>query len=118
VTRADMISAGYSPSVRLFEAAACGVPVISDCWPGIETFLAPGREILIAHSADDVVRLLHDLPDERRRAVGAAARLRVLRDHTADQRAEQLEGYYSEVVASPVRGKRAEGAKRRALSAS
>jgi spore maturation protein CgeB len=118
VTRADMVSAGYSPSVRLFEAAACGVPVISDRWPGIETFLVPDREILIAHTTNDVVRMLRELPDEKRRGVGAAARRRVMREHTADHRAKQLEEYYREVVASPARARLAGGAKRRALSAS
>jgi spore maturation protein CgeB len=118
VTRADMVSAGYSPSVRLFEAAACGVPVISDPWPGIETFLAPDREILIARSTADVVRVLRDLPEDKRRAIAAAARARVMRAHTADHRAKQLEDYVREVVAGPMRAKRADSSKRRALSAS
>ena len=54
VTRADMVAAGWSPSVRLFEAAACAVPVISDDWDGLETFFVPGREILVAHEPHDV----------------------------------------------------------------
>lgn len=118
VTRADMVAAGYSPSVRLFEAAACGVPVISDHWAGIDTFLAPGREILIAHRTEDVVRMIEEMPEDRRRAIGAAARDRVLREHTADHRAKQLEEYYAEVIDSPARVKRAASAKLRALSAS
>jgi spore maturation protein CgeB len=115
-TRADMVSAGYSPSVRLFEAAACGVPVISDHWQGIETILAPDREILIAHATSDVVRMLRDIPEEKRRAIGAAARRRVMREHTADHRAKQLEGYYREVIESPVRAKLVPA--KRALNAS
>jgi spore maturation protein CgeB len=90
VTRAAMRRAGFSPSVRLFEAAACGVPIISDRWPGIETFLDPGREILLADEAADVVAALRR-EDEELIAIGAAARERVLAEHTADRRAEQLE---------------------------
>lgn len=99
VTRADMVSAGFSPSVRLFEAAACGVPIISDRWAGIETFLAPGQEILIAETSATVIEMLRDLPDERRRAIAAAARKRVLGAHTAAHRAKQLEEYYAAVTA-------------------
>jgi spore maturation protein CgeB len=99
VTRADMIAVGYSPSVRLFEAAACGVPVISDSWPGLETILAPNREILIAATPGDVLRILGELSDGTRRMIAAAARRRVLESHTADHRARELEGYYREVMA-------------------
>ena len=56
VTRAAMVKAGYSPSVRLFEAAACGVPIISDEWPGLETIFTPGREILVARSTEDALQ--------------------------------------------------------------
>jgi spore maturation protein CgeB len=91
VTRADMIRAGYSPSVRLFEAAACGVPVVSDVWDGIETIFQPGREILLAHEADDVLDVLRDPSPARRDALAAAARARVLAGHTAAHRAETLE---------------------------
>jgi spore maturation protein CgeB len=93
VTRADMIAAGWSPSVRLFEAAACGTPIISDRWDGIETLLAPGREILLARSAPEVLRILQEIREEDRRAIGSRARLRVLNEHTAGHRAEQLESY-------------------------
>jgi spore maturation protein CgeB len=91
VTRADMIRAGHSPSVRLFEAAACGVPVISDRWAGIEDYFVPGREILLADTTADVVRFLNDTDDEQRTRIGAAARRRVLDAHTADHRVEELE---------------------------
>ncbi len=90
VTRADMVRAGYSPSVRLFEAAACGTPVISDHWDGIEDFFKPGKEILIAHSTEDALRYLAFAPGDLAR-VGAAARARARRCHTAASRAEQLE---------------------------
>ena len=98
VTRSDMVAAGFSPSVRLFEAAACGVPIISDRWPGLDTFFTPGREILIADIAENVLHILRELPDERRRSIAAAARKRVLENHTASHRAQQLEDYYAEVV--------------------
>jgi spore maturation protein CgeB len=103
VTRADMISAGFSPSVRLFEAAACGTPIISDRWPGLDTVFVPGREILIAEIPEHVVNLLRDLPEERRREIAAAACKRVAQGHTAVHRAKQLEEYYREAVeaASP-----------------
>jgi spore maturation protein CgeB len=99
VTRADMIRAGYSPSVRLFEAAACGVPIISDFWDGLETFFVPGREILISGSAKETLSYLRDLPEEERRAIGERARRRVLEAHTAARRAEELEGYLREIRA-------------------
>ncbi len=91
VTRADMVRAGFSPSVRLFEAAACGVPVISDRWPGIETFFTPGREILLAASAADVLGILRETDAEERALIGERARRRVLAEHTSDHRAEELE---------------------------
>ena len=90
VTRSAMIRAGYSPSVRLFEAAACGTPIISDAWTGLETFFEPGVEILIATSSEDVLRFLKDIPEKQRLAIGARARKRVLKEHTARHRAQQL----------------------------
>ncbi len=96
VTRADMIRAGYSPSVRLFEAAACGVPIVSDSWDGLSTFFRPGEEILLAQSAADTRAHLAALTPERRAVIGAAARARVLSEHTAAHRAETLERYVHE----------------------
>jgi spore maturation protein CgeB len=98
VTRQAMIEAGWSPSVRLFEAAACGTPVISDQWPGLSEIFEPGREILIARSTDDVLRYLRDTREDERRAMGAAARRRFLDEHTAMHRAEALERYTREVL--------------------
>lgn len=89
VTRAAMVEMGYCPSGRLFEAAACETPVVSDYWEGLEEFFEPGREILIASSANEVVDALALGPDELRR-IGAAARERVLAEHTADHRGQQL----------------------------
>lgn len=91
VTRADMIRAGYSPSVRLFEAAACGTPIISDIWPGLDELFAPGDEIVLAKGTDDVLAQLRSHDEERWRTVADAARARVLATHTAAHRAEELE---------------------------
>jgi spore maturation protein CgeB len=93
LTRADMIAAGFSPSVRLFEAAACGTPIVSDAWDGIGEVLTPDREVLLARSAADVLAYVRDLPEEERLAVGARARRRILAEHTAAHRAEELEGH-------------------------
>jgi spore maturation protein CgeB len=101
LTRADMINAGYSPSVRLFEAAACGTPIISDCWPGIETFFDLHTEILVASSSRQVLAYINDMSEERRAATAHLARKRVLVGHTAEQRALELEQYFAEVVARP-----------------
>ena len=60
VTRRDMVMAGYSPSVRLFEAAACGAAIVSDNWPGLDPFLEPGREILLPVTAGEIVHYLRD----------------------------------------------------------
>ena len=99
VTRADMIAAGWSPSVRLFEAAACATPIISDRWAGIETLFVPGREIVLAADPGDVVRALRETGDDERRAMGERARARVLAEHTAAHRAEQLESHALEALA-------------------
>jgi spore maturation protein CgeB len=85
-----MRATGWAPSVRLFEAAACGVPVISDRWPGLETIFEPGAEILLADDAADVIRILETIDSEEGRRVGASARERVLAEHTAERRAETL----------------------------
>jgi spore maturation protein CgeB len=91
VTRADMIRAGYSPSVRLFEAAATGTPIVSDAWPGLETIFVPGREIVVAERPDEVLQVLTGWNEPERQRVAAAARKRVLSDHTAAHRAAELE---------------------------
>ncbi|MGE0526998.1 MAG: glycosyltransferase [Bdellovibrionales bacterium] len=96
VTRADMIQMGHSPSVRLFEAAACGTPIISDDWPGLGELFEKGRDIFVAKSANEVLSLLRDLPENERRAVGERARQRVLSQHTSAHRAGELESYLQE----------------------
>ena len=95
VTRREMVLAGYSPSVRLFEAAACGVTIVSDCWEGLDTFLTPGKEILLAKSADDVVTYLDSMRDEDVASIGRRAQERVLAEHTAARRAAEFENAIS-----------------------
>lgn len=89
VTRSAMASFGYCPSGRLFEAAACATPVISDSWEGLAEFFELGREILVSSSADDVVNAL-ELGDEELRRIGKAARERVFSAHTADHRSREF----------------------------
>ena len=97
VTRADMIRSGYSPSVRLFEAAACGVPIISDWWTGLDEFFRPGREILVARNSEEVLFYLREMPEEQRLKLAGDARERALACHTAEHRAAALESYVAEV---------------------
>lgn len=91
VTRAAMVRAGHAPSVRLFEAAACGTAVISDRWPGIESLFEPDREIRLVDRAEDVVAILAQEPEEARLARAERARNRVLASHTAAHRAATFE---------------------------
>jgi spore maturation protein CgeB len=100
VTRAHMTAAGFSPSVRLFEAAACGTPVISDRWDGIEEFFEPGKEILLTSTSAEVTRYLRDLSEGERRDIGDRARARVLAGHTAQHRAQELVRYLREALGS------------------
>ncbi len=97
VTRAAMIRAGWSPSVRLFEAAACAVPILSDWWDGLDSLFEPEREILIAETANDVLRSLR-MKDHDRKRIGLRARDRVLAEHTAAHRARELESYVREAL--------------------
>ena len=89
VTRAAMLEMGYCPSGRLFEAAACETPIVTDGWEGMEEFFEPGREILVASSASDVIEAL-GLSSAELHRIGQAARERVLAEHTAEQRSQQL----------------------------
>lgn len=91
VTRADMIAAGHSPSVRLFEAGACAAPIISDRWEGLDQLFSPGREIVLADDSQDVLAALR-APEAQRLAMADAARARILAAHTAKHRARDLEG--------------------------
>lgn len=98
VTGASMIAAGFSPGARLFEAAACGTPIISDFWPGIETFFKPDEEILISHSPDETLIYLEEISELDRRRIGYRARERVLAKHTVRHRAAELENYALEIL--------------------
>jgi spore maturation protein CgeB len=91
VTRRAMALNGYCPSGRLFEAAACGTPIVSDDWAGLDEFFEPGREIVVARCARDAVEALQ-MPDSQLRRIAAAARERVLSRHTSERRAVELEG--------------------------
>jgi spore maturation protein CgeB len=91
VTRADMVRAGYSPSVRLFEAGACGTPIVSDYWAGLDELFEPGKEILICRSWQDAQRVLTSISEDERHAIGERLRARVLREHTYADRAERVE---------------------------
>ncbi len=90
VTRGAMAAMGYCPSARLFEAASCGVPIVSDHWEGLDRFFDPGSEIIIARTAEDVVAAMELSPRELG-AIAEAGRERALREHTAARRAEELE---------------------------
>ena len=81
------------------EAGACATPVISDVWDGLSDLLEPGREILFAHSTDDVIAALEGIEPDRARAIGEAARHRVLAEHTAAHRAAELERHIEETRA-------------------
>ena len=98
ITRADMAKAGWSPSVRLFEAAACGTPVISDRWAGLNELLPDGNAILIADTADEVVRSLCNLEDAGRTRIGHSARQIILANHTGLARARELEQHLRTVI--------------------
>jgi len=89
VTRADMASMGFCPSGRLFEAAACGTPVLSDTWEGLDAFFTPGEEILLARTREDAIAALELAPGELAR-IAAAARQRVLDEHSSAHRAREL----------------------------
>ena len=95
VTRAAMAKMGHCPSGRLFEAAACGTPILSDSWDGLDEFFVPSNEILIAGTTGEAIDAISRSPDELAR-IGAAARARVLRDHTSERRAEEMLQYFAD----------------------
>lgn len=90
ITRRAMKAMGYCPSGRLFEAAACGAPILSDTWEGLDRFFAPGEEILLAETSDEALAALDRSPEELRR-IAAQGRERVLGEHTALHRVIELE---------------------------
>ncbi|RIK55179.1 MAG: hypothetical protein DCC57_05755 [Chloroflexi bacterium] len=91
INRASMARYGFSPPTRVFEAAAAGACLITDAWEGIEQFLEPEREVLVAANGDAVSGYLAALDPDQARAIGAAARRRILAEHTYQHRAVQLQ---------------------------
>ena len=100
LNRDSMASVGFSPPTRVFEAAGAAACVVTDAWPGIETFFEPGKEILLASSANEIVKLLRTTSRERGAQIGAAMRRRALRDHTYAQRAAQVSEILEQVANS------------------
>jgi spore maturation protein CgeB len=101
VNRESMARYGFSPPTRVFEAAGAGACLVTDYWEGIELFLEPEREVIVAHSGDQVADRLQALtPDEARR-MGEAARRRILAEHTYDHRAAQVEALLDALRAEP-----------------
>jgi spore maturation protein CgeB len=98
VTRRAMAQSGYCPSGRLFEAAACGTPVVTDCWDGLESFFQPGEEILVATQTADVMAAL-ELSDAQLARIAGRARQRAMEEHCAARRARQLEAILDSVAA-------------------
>ena len=90
LNRDSMAKVGFSPPTRVFEAAGAGACLITDAWTGIDTFFEPGKEILVANSAEDIVSLLRNTSASQAHEIGEAMRQRALRDHTYAQRAEQV----------------------------
>jgi len=92
VARDSMAKVGFSPATRVFEAAGAGACLITDEWEGIELFLTPGEEVLVARDGQDVAEILRRLTPERARAIGKAALARVLSQHTYDRRGAEVDG--------------------------
>ena len=102
VTRTDMALCGYSPSVRLFEATACGTAVMTDSWPGIETIFKPQEQIVVVHGVADLIATLALSPAERNR-IASAGRRRTVQQHTAEARAREMEACLATVRRVPLR---------------
>ena len=99
VTRQAMVASGFSPSVRLFEAAACGATLVSDDWKGLDTFLRTGEEILVAEDSRQVVSFLKDMGESQLQRIGKRARERVLAEQSSTRRAEEFELHVSSAMA-------------------
>lgn len=92
VCRESMATNGHSPATRLFEAAGAAACIVTDAWEGVEAFLEPDQEVLVAHDGVEVAEIIASLPRSRARAIGLAARRRVMAEHTYDDRARLVEG--------------------------
>src|SRR5436305_853928 len=93
---AGIIYISHSRAVRRCARSNGTAPIISDWWEGLDSIFLPEREVLVAHNAEDTLRILRNTPEAHRLAIGAAARRRILAAHTPEQRAAQLEGYWKE----------------------
>jgi spore maturation protein CgeB len=100
LTRKEMVASGYSPSVRLFEASACGAAIISDDWTGLSELLTPNEEILLPASVEDTADILTSLSDMERARIGQRAREKILAKHTSLQRAREFERIVAECTTS------------------
>ena len=97
LSRADRKRMGYTPTRRLLAAAACGVPVLTDSWDGIDHFFEPHREVFCVNDEQDVLAVLYGKEEGTRKKIGHDARKRIMEQHTTSHRAEQLLGYLAEV---------------------
>jgi spore maturation protein CgeB len=98
ISRESMASYGFSPATRVFEAAGAGACLVTDFWEGIDSFLQPGKEVLVTQNGADVAQIVEDLSPERARRIGEAARARVLADHTYSQRGAFVEAALLDIV--------------------
>lgn len=98
LSRADRSELGFTPSRRLLAAAACGVPILSDEWAGLETFFEADREIFLVSDCHSVLDVLYHTTEGERKKLGSLARERVLEEHTTDKRTRQLLGYWKEIA--------------------
>ena len=98
ISRESMARYGFSPATRVFEAAGAAACLITDAWEGIESFLQPEKELLVAHMGEDVARIARDLTDDRARSIGEAARQRVLAGHTYERRGKLVESVLDDTL--------------------
>jgi spore maturation protein CgeB len=91
IARDSMATTGFSPATRVFEAAGAGACLITDAWVGLELFLKEGEEVLVARDGQDVAEHVRSLTPERARAIGEAARARILREHTYSRRGAEVD---------------------------
>jgi spore maturation protein CgeB len=99
INRDSMAGVGFSPPTRVFEAAGAGACLITDRWVGIEQFFAPGREILVAGNAEEIVSWLRDTSAAKAKEIGQNMRVRALRDHTYELRAKEVDAIIANVPA-------------------
>jgi spore maturation protein CgeB len=100
ISRKSMARYGFSPATRVFEAAGAGACLITDFWDGIDFFLRPGEEILVAQNGSEVAQIVHEISPERAHQIGEAARARVLKDHTYTQRGALVHSVLCDAVSA------------------